>query len=141
MKICTKCKTPKKLGDFTRDQQKRDGLRSSCKVCNASDWQRKDKGPLFLAQRSAFVRKHALRTKYGITEADYLHLLVKQHNACAICERFETSRKAKRLSVDHCHKTGKVRGLLCQRCNAGIGQFLDNPKLIRRAFIYMRGSS
>lgn len=64
----------------------------------------------------------------------------KQHNKCAICGNKETKKlhgKVVSLAVDHCHKTGKVRGLLCQNCNHGIGMLKDDPKLLKNAIIYL----
>lgn len=72
---------------------------------------------------------------YGITEAEYQELLIAQSKRCAICRK---KPKEKRLHVDHNHETGKVRGLLCFNCNGGLGQFKDDPKLIRRAYKYLK---
>lgn len=63
-------------------------------------------------------RERALKAKYGITVADYDAMLAKQNGVCAIC-KFPPKRR--RLAVDHNHKTGKVRGLLCWRCNYALG--------------------
>ena len=72
---------------------------------------------------------------------DYNTLLMKQNCVCAICFKKETikhqSGTIRRLSIDHNHKTNKVRGLLCGNCNAGLGFFQDNPTLLRRAIKYL----
>ena len=67
----------------------------------------------------------------------------KQNGVCAICKRPEKTidrkqNKFRRLAVDHCHNTDKIRGLLCFECNTGIGKFKDNPQLIERAAEYIR---
>ena len=67
---------------------------------------------------------------------DYDVLFRRQRGACAICKR----RSARTLCVDHCHATGKVRGLLCSKCNLGIGQLEDNPILVRAASAYLEAS-
>ncbi len=72
----------------------------------------------------------------------YNILLEAQKNLCAICNRLETAPdpvtgKIKALSVDHCHLTGKVRGLLCSKCNFGIGYFDDNPEILNKAVKYL----
>ncbi len=75
-------------------------------------------------------RSLMLRKKYGLTEADYATKLVSQNGVCAICHQPETAkRKGKPLPlvVDHDHKTGKVRSLLCSKCNAAIGMLCENP--------------
>jgi hypothetical protein len=76
-----------------------------------------------------------LKSKYGITLKEYNELLFKQNGVCEIC-----SQKCKTgfsLSVDHCHRTGKVRGLLCVECNTGIGKLKDSPKLLFKAISYL----
>ena len=67
---------------------------------------------------------------------DYDAMLASQHGACAICNR----KPGKRLAVDHCHVTGKVRGLLCAKCNSGLAFFQDNPDYILAAIEYLEAS-
>ncbi len=80
-----------------------------------------------------------LRQRYGITVDRFNSILESQGGVCLICREPETGRQhnRKRLSVDHCHKTGKIRGLLCGRCNRAIGLFKDSPMLVRAASIYL----
>lgn|SRR5208282_745974 len=78
-----------------------------------------------------------LQRKFGISAAEYGRLLAAQGGVCAICTGPVGRRTASRLMVDHNHKTNKVRGLLCQRCNMGIGQFRDDPNLMARAVEYL----
>lgn len=76
--------------------------------------------------------------KYGITGEIYQRILSRQGNRCAICRSENAGdRRGMRFHVDHNHKTGKVRGLLCNNCNLGLGKFKDNPKLFHRAFKYL----
>src|SRR5258708_6577802 len=81
-------------------------------------------------------QKH-IWNKYRIRLSDYEALLEKQGGTCAICPRSKPVGM-KRFSVDHCHKTGRVRGLLCMPCNAGLGNFGDNPYLLSKARIYVK---
>ena len=76
---------------------------------------------------------------YGITLQDYYAMRDEQNGQCAICGKHESSFK-KRLGVDHCHKSGKVRGLLCFHCNHAIGKLDDSPKLLRTAADYLERS-
>jgi hypothetical protein len=76
-----------------------------------------------------------LRVKLSFEE--FKKLLKKQKNKCAICGKIETKR---RISVDHCHKTGKVRGLLCQLCNTSLGGFQDDIKRLERAIVYLNNN-
>jgi len=78
-------------------------------------------------------RRRRLKRKYGISLEEYERLLARQGGACAICRR--TSDRM--LCVDHCHKTGRVRGLLCHKCNAGLGCYDDDPSFLRMAAAYL----
>ena len=79
--------------------------------------------------------------RYNITLKEYKELLKKQKGVCAICKQSEVSKlkgKIKKLAVDHCHKIGKVRGLLCDRCNRGLGYFRDDKIIIKNALNYLK---
>jgi len=80
------------------------------------------------------INGHLLR-KYKITLEQYNELFEKQNGRCAICKQKPTKR---RLDVDHNHKTGKVRGLLCLACNAGIGQLDDDINILQEAINYLK---
>lgn len=87
------------------------------------------------AKKSAYIRT------YGITQEDYDQLFEKQNGRCAICGEFETSKvygKIRTLSVDHNHETGKVRGLLCHKCNTMLGSSKDNIHILEKAILYMQ---
>lgn len=94
-------------------------------------------------QRERYRIRHwkVLRQKlYGITPEEHGALLAKQNNVCAICGLPETNRwrdKVRELSVDHCHITGVVRGLLCARCNLVLGKCNDDPTLLRMMIAYL----
>lgn len=86
-------------------------------------------------------RDKALRKAFGIGLDGYNEMLSKQGGVCAVCSKPETvtrDGKPRWLAVDHCHETGKIRGLLCTRCNNGLGQYGDDPELLRSAAIYLR---
>lgn len=89
-------------------------------------------------QRERWLFNH--RTKsYGITVAQYKQMLEEQKGLCAICG--EPDPDGKRLSIDHDHDTGTVRGLLCNKCNLGLGYFRDSAKRLARAAIYLETAS
>ena len=75
--------------------------------------------------------------KHGLSIADYDELLEKQDGVCAICGKPETYKENQNLAVDHDHETGRVRGLLCRKCNLGIGQLQDDPSLLWKALEYL----
>jgi hypothetical protein len=77
---------------------------------------------------------------YGVTPEQYETLMMTQGNACAICRSTEWKGKGNRPHVDHNHKTGAVRGLLCGPCNTGLGQFGDDPARLLAAVEYLRSA-
>jgi hypothetical protein len=86
-------------------------------------------------------KKHSLKAKYKITLEQYNEMLKLQNGVCKICNKPETAidkvtKKIRTLSVDHCHDTKKVRGLLCHNCNVGIGSLKHNPNFLRTAALY-----
>jgi hypothetical protein len=70
---------------------------------------------------------------YGLNYSSYEDMLSRQEGMCAIC----TSLEGPKLTVDHNHKTGKIRGLLCDNCNKGLGMFRDNPSALASAITYL----
>ena len=91
------------------------------------------------------ARNNDLKKKYGITLEQYEQMLADQGGVCAICGNPEPvwDKKVNRLralSVDHCHTTGKVRGLLCTGCNQGLGNFKENPDRLAKAISYLLGA-
>lgn len=80
------------------------------------------------------MRKHHLKTTYGISVTDYEQMLKKQNGKC-ICGRDNGKIN---LHVDHDHKTGKIRGLLCYRCNHAIGLLADNPEILKALYKYLQ---
>lgn len=74
--------------------------------------------------------------KFGLTATEYREMAAKYNGVCPICNRTDS----RRLSVDHCHTTGKIRGMLCNTCNIGLGKFRDNPMWLRNAALYLEGT-
>ena len=123
-RICTKCNQEKPSNEFYLEKDKRatNGIaqRSTCKTCTED---RKYK---------RFIEK-----TYNFTFDEYERLFEDQKGKCAICESRISSTRTSRLFVDHCHHSGKVRGLLCSSCNHGLGLFKDSPKLLSKAIEYL----
>lgn len=87
-------------------------------------------------------RKSWLKVNYGITPEQYDDMLAAQGNRCAICRRESPGSKGRRFFyVDHDHKTGKIRGLLCHSCNTALGGFQDSPDLLQAAIAYLEAAS
>lgn len=126
------CGETKSLADFHAHRGTADGRATWCKTCaHRNDWPRK-------------------LARYGLTPESYQALYESQGGLCAICGTEGTSdviphhvraaTGASRLNIDHCHETGKVRGLLCNLCNTGIGHLKDSPDLLRAALRYLEAA-
>ena len=86
------------------------------------------------------MRRCLLRSIYGISTEEYQKILISQKRVCAICGNKELTKEGveNNLCVDHNHLTGRVRGLLCRKCNSGIGMFRDNSELLFNAIRYLK---
>jgi hypothetical protein len=101
-------------------------------------WKKNNPDKVKRYQRTANLRKN-----FGISMDEYEQMLIKQNNLCAICEKPETfvhhqTNKPARLAVDHCHKTNKVRKLLCKNCNTALGLFKDDLDVMGNAVQYLK---
>lgn len=117
-KYCPRCEEVKSHDEFTPHRQQAGGLASYCKVC---------KGRMDSAAR--------FRKIYGLTIEERDALIEAQSGVCAICEKHEA------VHVDHDHVTGSVRGVLCFRCNAALGQVADSSETLRRMIDYIERTS
>lgn len=90
----------------------------------------------YYSKHKAQHKSRALELTYGITLEEYNDMLAKQNNCCAICS-IVPDKGNRRLAVDHDHLTGKIRGLLCDNCNNGLGRFKDRPDLLQKAASYL----
>ena len=136
-KLCRSCKEALPLSDFSpHNRNKTTGhvtYRLDCKSCHSA---KKREGYCPDKNASAMLKRN-----YGITLADYDRMVEKQNGKCAICETTEPSGNGARFAVDHDHKTGEVRGLLCFDCNSGIGKFKDDAALLTSAIEYLKDYS
>lgn len=102
----------------------------------------KEKNKKYYQENKIKYKKVYLKRHYNITIEDYKRMFREQKGKCEICNKKETAKdsynKLKRLSVDHNHKTGNVRGLLCQRCNTGVGYFMESIESLKGAIKYLR---
>jgi len=88
----------------------------------------------------SYKHKKRIHNTFGLTPDQYEKMFQDQDGVCAICKKEETATRlgtVVNLSVDHCHSTGHVRGLLCDRCNKGLGHFFDDPDFLRSAADYI----
>ncbi|MFJ4787907.1 endonuclease VII domain-containing protein [Streptomyces sp. NPDC088794] len=115
-KRCPQCEAVKPHADWERNRSSADGWSSYCRECRAE------------RNRISYFKR-----KYGLAPAELDALIADQLGICCIC------LAAPAEHVDHCHQTGRVRGVLCFSCNAALGQFKDRPDAIRRAAAYVEG--
>lgn len=159
-KKCSRCKKSFPSSGFHRNRSRRDGHDDYCKSCRreASAEYNKDHPLVVRRSRERYYNKNLdkikaksrskydattgrdlrLKRAYGISLATYDKILASQNNTCAICGATPNGR---RLAVDHDHRTGKIRGLLCVGCNRGIGYFKDSPKLLLLASRYLQSQN
>lgn len=144
---CRDCEQWKPLAEFYKARGRKNGDTPVCycitcynRRCRAYAREKYATDPGFRERVRVTTRRKVLRLKYGLTEEGYESLLADQHGGCAICgatESAHTHGRPCRLAVDHDHTTGKVRGLLCSRCNQAIGKFGDDPEMLRAAAAYL----
>jgi hypothetical protein len=133
-KVCSKCGKEKPVSEFPKSKNLKCGYDSWCRKCKSPStkaWAKKQTK----AKKGQMYRKSIMKKKYGLTETDYLKLISDQGGKCAICP---TILSETRICVDHCHTTGKIRGLLCMNCNTGLGHFKDNTELLNSAIQYLQ---
>lgn len=80
-----------------------------------------------------------IKNTYGLTKEDFMSMLDKQDNKCALCKKPFQGLSQRDLHIDHCHTTNRVRGLLCMVCNVGLGMMGDNEEGLLKALSYVRG--
>lgn len=125
LRTCRKCSEQKPIEQFSKDARSLLGYSHTCLKCKAA---------ASLAQWNSEPGKHKAKNlrRYQMTLEQWEQLLESQNGCCAVC-----LRSGAELCVDHCHKTNKVRGLLCRKCNAALGQMEDDPDRMARAIKYL----
>lgn len=136
LKLCRTCNTEKNISLFVKCKTTKSGVRGLCKACSCAYYaqRRIDKYDIVRAYEKKFHRKRRLRYDYNTTEEHIQSLLETQDYRCKLCQ------SDKKLVIDHCHSSGKVRGMLCLHCNTGLGQFKDNIKTLEKAIDYLNAN-
>lgn len=144
-KYCSECNLYKPIGEFKKLTTKKalgtspDGYSRLCTNCFKNKVFTYESGKEPNNRKARRRDKRARRIEqvavtYGLSEQEYMALIEKQANRCAICG---SKDEGKVLCVDHDHNTGKVRGLLCHNCNVGLGNFKDNSEVLASAIGYL----
>jgi hypothetical protein len=161
MKICTNCNKQKSLTDFGKHRLHNDGLASHCRECanakkrtpeyriqqrkSAKEWRAVNPDKVKKYRKNFYQSEHGqravvnwnLKKSYGITFEQYNEKFKEQDGKCAICKTHQ-SLLTKRLAVDHDHKTGEIRSLLCHGCNTSLGGFCDDINILESAINYLK---
>lgn len=145
MKKCTACQQEKPLGEFFKDKGFSDGYYSKCKVCKTAatlEWRAKNKD-VYNAKMREYQAAHKdkrrdcdLKRTYGVEYGWYETTLAAQNNVCRICKKPNPS-KNRTFVLDHDHKTGQPRGLLCYGCNRAL-HVLETADLLQSAMDYLK---
>ena len=144
-KVCENCGVEKSVSEYHKDKTCRFGVGPTCKECRKE--YRRDH---YIQNREKTMKQtleyernnreqrygYTLKRNYGMTLVDYQTMLSNQDSRCLGCSRHESDLK-RRLFVDHDHKTGKVRGLLCDACNKALGDVGDNTEILGNLIKYL----
>lgn len=144
MKTCKICNTCKPFTEFFRNNE-REKYRSestmyqtTCKAC------RKIATAKHYLENPNYYKNKSLKKLYGMSNDDFVKLKAAQNGVCACCKKPETrinrrnpKNPISELAVDHCHTTGKIRGLLCSKCNFAIGLVDDNTEILKNLIEYL----
>lgn len=128
-RYCPDCGETKPLADFPRSRNDTGGRGRYCKPCHNA------RGTETKKRLYGGSREYHLRRRYGVGQAEFDEMLAEQGGVCAICGADDPKH------VDHDHRTGWVRGILCFNCNGGLGQFRDSPEFLAGAITYLKGTT
>lgn len=137
MKQCTVCNEIKSLEDFHRNKLASDGVHSSCKICRNRARKLSNKAKEYTENYKEKQKENDLKRRFNINSQQYEAMLIAQDFSCGICRTHQKDLD-KSLAVDHCHKTGAIRGLLCSRCNLSLGGFQDSIEVLEKAILYLK---
>lgn len=129
MIVCKTCKQEKPKELFSSLKRRASGILPHCKACH------NEKIKKFYKKHPNYSRNSNLLKNYGITSDDFDKMLSAQNNTCKVCSGPPMGKG--RYHVDHCHKTGKIRGLLCHKCNVALGMVQDSKEHLLSLISYL----
>lgn len=146
MKICPKCKRNLSFDNYNFD--KKGKINTVCKKCKNENYKKwikenkqkvKDRKAKYHIKTKEYRRWYTIKLRYGLTKEEYEIILNSQNNKCAICKTEKSGHKnTDEMIVDHCHKTKKVRGLLCNRCNTLLGNVNESVEILKETIKYIK---
>jgi hypothetical protein len=145
MKKCGRCKEEKPFSEFYKHKSRSDGLTWDCKECRKEYNKRYRHSPEYMREwrKNNPLKSYLynIKAKHGITKKEYDKLFEESNGLCSVCRKPEQLQwkdgSIKRLALDHNHKTGKIRGLLCNGCNRALGYIHDDPDIARQLAKYL----
>lgn len=150
LKKCKCCEIEKDISEFGNTRAKGRPYKASiCKSCKSKKKEIRMKNvnnrtESYIKMKKKISMKAGLKKKYNLSLEDYNRMLKEQNNVCKICNKPEIhlniNNEIQRLSVDHCHTTGKIRGLLCKKCNSMLGQAGDDIDILLAGIEYLKDS-
>ncbi len=123
-KRCSKCLEVKNTDDFSIDKYTSTGFSSNCRCCIKSNNK----------ENAELNKKRSAKYRYGVSDEEYNELMTVTN--CQICDKRFDTKNIK--NIDHCHETGRVRGILCTKCNQGLGMFHDKVVVLEKAITYLK---
>jgi len=133
-KQCARCKEVKPTSFFHAVKARKDGLHRLCKDCNRIDCNER-----YHRYKSRY-RSRAIEKKYGEGALSFYEAEIAKSDRCRICGISESEAPKGRLAIDHCHDTGELRGLLCDKCNTALGLLQDDISNLTAAIEYLKQS-
>jgi hypothetical protein len=127
---CITCKETKELTNFLKSTNTLTGYVNKCKACVASAsmiWRNKNKD---------YLKYYSAKQNFNISETEYTLLMQKTN-----CDMCKISLEGKRKNIDHCHTSGKIRGVLCITCNTGLGKLGDSIESLEKALTYLKSNT
>lgn len=146
-KSCSHCNKTLPIEKFYK--LSRGGVRADCISCSSlrnKNYYTKNKKELtskskaYALENKEKIKNDKMRRKFGIAIEEKILLFAKQGNKCAICGCTENN-VGRDWDIDHCHKTGKIRGILCSNCNRGLGLFQDSSEYLKQACTYLENNA
>ena len=150
MKTCQRCNRNLEEIEFSFVSKEKSKRRNTCKKCVSEtykEWVKRNPEKVKETWRRASNKHHKKYSEFknlkrrilnvGITEDEYVAMLSRQNGKCKICNVAEIDSPKHRLNIDHCHKSGVVRGLLCSKCNTALGLMDDDTERLKSAINYL----
>ena len=147
------------MSKFGKDKHRKSGLTVHCKACrNKANREYLNKNPglkkkindrykkyrkeyYSRPENKAKLRDNHLQSQFGLTHDDYEKILAEQNGVCWICKEHRVAKNKEYMAIDHCHSSGKIRGILCNWCNKALGAFRDDIDLLKNAIEYLEKHS